>query len=345
MNRLFNKLLLGSLAFAALAACSETPRNTEELVDPWTRERTPVNFRLESQIGAAVISDDWRNDAVGSISVSLITGGLDMSAVKVEALDFKFPDSEFCPTASIDKGSTLDLSGGSAKFTVTAYNGETREYTVTYSQFKDPLEGTYSFTPVGGILDSNAPQSAFVIVGGWDGEVVMSTVQDKSWHWGDGYQPKDEEDNILSFRLESADANTGATFGTIVNTPGEDGKYANYIYNNSTDVNAMYRLIPVGKSRWAKPGDGSIRIYAFEDEAYAEPLYSLSLIGPGTFGYDGKDVVVPSLAFVRSFPGPFDTIDWNYPDTRWFTDNLRHAFWLVQKDADEPVSDHSSYLE
>ncbi len=345
MNRLFNKLLLGSLAFAALAACSETPRNTEELVDPWTRERTPVNFRLESQIGAAVISDDWRNDAVGSISVSLITGGLDMSAVKVEALDFKFPDSEFCPKASIDKGSTLDLSGGSAKFTVTAYNGETREYTVTYSQFKDPLEGTYSFTPVGGILDSNAPQSAFVIVGGWDGEVVMSTVQDKSWHWGDGYQPKDEEDNILSFRLESADANTGATFGTIVNTPGEDGKYANYIYNNSTDVNAMYRLIPVGKSRWAKPGDGSIRIYAFEDEAYAEPLYSLSLIGPGTFGYDGKDVVVPSLAFVRSFPGPFDKIDWNYPDTRWFTDNLRHAFWLVQKDADEPVSDHSSYLE
>lgn len=345
MNRFLDNLILGASAVLAFAACTEAPRNTEELVDPWTRERTPVNFRLESQIGAAVISDDWRNDKAGSISVSLITGGLDMSAVKVEAIDFKFPDSEFCPTASIGKGSTLNLSGGSAKFTVTAYNGETREYTVTYSQFKDPLEGTYTFTPVGGILDGNAPASAFVIVGGWDDAVVMSTVQDKWWHWGDGYQPNDEDDNTLSFRLESADADTGATFGTLVNTPGEDGKYANYVYNNSIDVNEMYRLFPAGKSRWAKPGDGSIQVYAYEDEAYANPLHSVSLIGPGTFPYDGKDVVVPNLAFVRSFPGPFNNIDLNWPDTRWFTDNFRHAFWLVQKDSDEPLSNHSSYLE
>ena len=105
---------LAALLVPALFSCTEEPRNTEPLVDPWLRERTPVNLRLESQIGAAVISDDWRNDAEGSIVVNLITSGLDMSAVKVEALDFKFPDSEFCPKASVAPGGTLDFSSGTA---------------------------------------------------------------------------------------------------------------------------------------------------------------------------------------------------------------------------------------
>ena len=90
-----------------------------------------------------------------------------------------------------------------------------------------------------------------VIVGGWDGEVVRSTVMDKYWHWGTGYMPTDEDDNTISFLLEKADPATGATFGSIVNTPGPDGKYANYVYNNTIDVNDRYRNFPAGKSRWA----------------------------------------------------------------------------------------------
>ena len=96
MKKIYRHLFLAAVASMALASCTEEPRNTEELVDPWLRERTPVNLRLESQIGAAVITDNWRNDEEGSVTVSLITGGLDMSAVKVVALDFKYPDSEFC---------------------------------------------------------------------------------------------------------------------------------------------------------------------------------------------------------------------------------------------------------
>lgn len=53
---------------------------------------------------------------------------------------------------------------------------------------------------------------------------------------------------------------------------------------------------------------------------------------------------MPTLAFGRSFPGPFDVIDYNWPDTRWFTDNVRNTFWLVKKDADTPIPDHSDYL-
>ena len=345
MKKFVLRTALAALLVPALFACTEEPRNTEPLVDPWLRERTPVNLRLESQIGAAVISDDWRNDGVGSVVVNLITGGLDMSAVKVQALDFKFPDSEFCPTASIGPGSTLDLSSGSASFVVTAHNGETRTYTVTYTQFKDPLEGTYTFTPVPGILDAaNAPACALILVGGWDDAVVCSTVMDKWWHWGGGYMPTDEDDNTLSFRLEKADAETGATFGTLVNTPGENGLYANYMYNNSIDVNDKYRIFPAGKSRWAKPGDGSIVVYDYADEEYANPLYTVIQAGAGDQTYAGKTFAVPELAFVRTFPGPFDVIDWNWPDTRWYTDNVRLTTWLVKKDADTPLPNHSDYL-
>ena len=344
MSTFVNRFVLGAVTLVAAFACTEEPRNTEPLVDPWLRERTPVNLRLESQIGAAVISDDWRNDAEGSIVVNLITSALDMSAVKVESLDFKFPDSEFCPKASIAPGGTLDFSSGKASFVVTAYNGETRTYTVSYTQFKDPLEGTYTFTPVGGILDGNAPACAFIIVGGWDDAVVRSTVMDKWWHWGDGYMPTDEDDNTLSFRLEEADPETGATFGTLVNTPGDNGLYANYVYNNSIDVNGKYRIFPAGKSRWSKPGDGSIIVYDYADADYANPLWSVELIEAGNHEYAGVNFDVPNLAFGRSFPGPFDVIDWNWPDTRWFTDNVRNTFWLVKKDADEPLSNHSDYL-
>ena len=345
MNTFVNRFVIGASAFVAVLSCTEAPRNTEPLVDPWLRERTPVNLRLESQIGAAVISDDWRNDGEGSIVVNLITSGLDMSAVKVEALDFKFPDSEYCPKASVAPGGTLDFSSGKASFTVTAYNGETRTYTVSYTQFKDPLEGTYTFTQVGGLLDGSAPPCAFIIVGGWDGAVVRSTVMDKWWHWGTGYMPTDEDDNTLSFRLEEADPETGATYGTLVNTPGDNGLYANYMYNNSIDVNDKYRIFPAGKSRWAKPGDGTIVVYDYADEKYANPLWSVELVEAGDHTYAGQTFNVPNLAFGRSFPGPFDVIDWNWPDTRWFTDNVRNTFWLVKKDADTPIPDHSDYLD
>ena len=345
MKKIYRHLFLAAVASMALASCTEEPRNTEELVDPWLRERTPVNLRLESQIGAAVITDNWRNDEEGSVTVSLITGGLDMSAVKVVALDFKYPDSEFCPTASIAPGSTLDFSDGFAEFTVTAYNGQTRTYTVSYTQFKDPLEGTYSFTPIGGILDGSAPKSAFIIHGGWDDAEVRSTVMDKWWHWGDGYMPTDEDDNILSFLLEDADPETGATFGTLVNTPGPDGKYANYMYQNWNDMNGKYRIFPIGKSRWGKPGDGSIVVYAYEDDDYSDPLYTVNLYGAGEHTFSAVTVSVPVIAFGRSHEGPFDNIDWNWPDSRWFTDNVRNTFWLMQQDTDTPLENHSELLE
>lgn len=337
--------ILGLAIICLCTSCTEEPRNTEPLTDPWLRERTPVNIRLEGQIGAASISDDWRDDSVGTVAVSLITTGLDITKVKVMAVDFKYPDSEFCPKASIAPGGTVDLSTGTTNFVVTAYNGETRNYTLTYSRFKDPLEGSYSFTPINGLLDpSNAPKSGFVIVGGWDGEVVRSTLMDKWWHWDTDYMPTDEDDNAMSFRLETADATTGETYGTLVNTPGPDGKYANYLYDGKTDMNGKYRIIPEGKSRWHKTNDNYFFLHSWEDSNYETPLYTVYLIGAGEQSVDGVSMTVPSMAFARAHAGPFNVIDWNYPDTRWFTDNVRYTVWLVKKDSDSPLDNHSSYL-
>lgn len=334
--KLFVYVFLGMCAFTA---CSEDERNTESLVDPWTRERTPVNFRLESQIGNAVITNDWRDDGVGTIHVSLVTGGLDMSKVKVDAVDFKFPQSEFCPESSVNAGDYIDLSSGSAKITVTAYNGETRVYTVDYEQFTDPLEGTYIHAPIPGILDASAPQSSMVIIGGWTDAIVMSTDMDKSWHWGEGYTHNDEMDNTLSFMLTDVDPETGLTRGTTVNLAGDNGAYANYVYNNTNDVNAFYRIFPAGASRWAKDSDGNIHVYAIDDTDYANELYVVKFLPAGTYTFSTKDITIGDCAFMREHVTE-EVIDWNWPDTRWMVDNIHNTFWMMHKSSDNPVEGH-----
>lgn len=344
MIKRLQSYVLVFFAVCSLMSCSETERNVEPLVDPWTRERTPVNFRLESQIGSAVIKNDWRNDGVGTIHVSLITGGLDMSRVKINKIDFEFPESEYCPKASVQAGDFIDLSSGSAQFTVTAYNGETRVYTVDYEQFTDPLEGTYVHAPIAGILDGSAPQSSMVIIGGWTDAIVMSTDMDKSWHWGEGYTHNDEMDNTLSFMLTDADPETGLTRGTTVNFAGDNGAYANYVYNNTNDVNAFYRIFPTGASRWAKDADGNIHVYAADDTDYANELYVVKYLSAGTYTFSTKDITIEDCAFMREHVTE-EVIDYNWPDTRWMVDNIRNTFWLMHKSSDAPAEGHSDMVK
>ncbi len=377
MKKIFRNLFLTVAALAALSSCDKKARNTEELIDPWLRERTPVNVRLEAQVGPAVITSDWRTDEVGSVSVSLVTTGLDMSAVKVVALDFQYPESEFCPTASIKPGDTIDLSDGDAEFVVTSKSGEIRTYTISYSVFSDPLEGTYSFTPVGPLMadaiGKHEYNCACVMIGGFEKYITLCQVMDKHWLWGMGnydgiHWPLNEDDNILSFRLDKVDDITGYTFGTVVNTPGADGKYADYILKDSNgkdsngdavvsyDINDEYRLIPRGKARWAKYGDGYITIFDFEDKDYKAPLHKLELLESGEYKFwsealdsNGesaeKTVNVPSLALHRSFgEGPFANGTNNWGEERWYVNNIRNVFWLIKKDTDSALEDHDKYL-
>ena len=376
MKKNLRRLLLSVAAVMVFSACQEAERNTEELIDPWLRERTPVNVRLESQVGPAVISSDWRTDDLGTVTVSLVTPELDLSAVKVVALDFAYPESEYCPTASIKPGDTIDLSDGTAEFVVTAKSGETRTYTISYTNFRDPLEGSYSFTPVGYVLEDSKHSylCACVMIGGFEQWITYCNVMDKTGLWINGsYWPIDENDNILSFRLDKVNDITGETYGTVVNEAGPDGKYADYQmkagWSDTTptyDINDEYRLIPVGKARWAKHGDGFITIYAYEDENYETPIHKLELLDKTQENYDKendvysywkdaldssgasceKKVSVPSLALHRSFgEGPFNVKRDDWSEARWYVNNIRNVFWLIQKDSDQPIENHAELLE
>lgn len=333
--------LLGTL----LCGCYENEDSGPDMVDPWLRERTPASLRLENQIGAAVITDDWRHDESGNIRVQLVTGGIaDWSKVKVVDIELQYN-----ATASISAGSTLDMSSGTGSFVVTAENGETRTYTVSYDAFKEPLEGVYLLDPISGILDGSAPKCSMVVHGGQEGGVVLCTAMDKSWQWGNGYMPTDEDDNSISIKLERVDEVTGVSYGSIVNEAGPDGKYANYRYQNKAekDVNGKYRMIPTGKSRWTKEsGSNVMSIYAWEDADCAAPLWTVEVLGAGSYPlYGDKVFTVANQAFHREFDGPFNvkTDDWS--DDRWFVNNVRNTFWTIRKSSDTPLENHDELLQ
>ncbi len=334
MKRSFTLLVVVSAVLLGLISCKEEARNTEELVDPWTRERTPTGLRLESQIGGATITSDWRNDAEGAVNVTLVTGSLDLSAVKVVSVDFKYPDSEFCPKASIGPGSTVDLSSGSTQFTVTAYNGETRTYTLTYEQFVDPIEGVYNFVPhccwvYGGNMAS------------WGGTHVMS-MDEKGWSFP-GYNHSREDDNILTIVCTGADEVTGDTYGTFTNDAGADGKYASFA-TNWGDGAPFYRCIPEGEGTYFKefatgkitftgtytnaagelvPVEKVCEIWESGEHGPLAELYADDLAHGGT---DAKVLKIPSGQMAFTFKIPMDTpgltilnsTEWNDKDKFWY---------------------------
>lgn len=161
--------------------------------------------------------------------------------------------------------------------------------------------------------------------------------------------PTDEDDNIISIKLERVDEVTGVSYGSIVNDAGPDGKYANYKYQNKAekDVNGKYRMIPAGKSRWAKEsGSNVVSVYAWEDTDYASPLWTVKVLNAGSYTlYDNKVFTVANQAFHREFEGPFNvkTDDWS--DDRWYVNNVRNTFWTIKKSSDAPLENHDELLQ
>lgn len=346
MKRFFPLLAAGVTLLACLSSCKKEPRNTEPLIDPWLRERTPVNLRLESQIGAAVITDDWRHDDVGSVMVTLVTGSLDLSAVKVIALDFAFPESGFCPTASIKAGDTVDLSSGSTSFVVTSCNGETRTYTIRFEAFVDTVEGTYSFV-----------KNCCWVYGGnmasWGGTHIMS-FEDKNWNFPNKNYAW-EDDNVLTITCTGADAETGDTYGIIENNAGADGKYASFATNKWGNLSHFYRCIPEGKGTYFKKlSTGEITFkgtYVDENGATVDvektctiweagahgPLAEIYADDLAHGGADAKVLTIPDGQCAFAFKIPADTPglviknDTAWDDVDKFVNFPKFFFVLAQK--------------
>lgn len=351
MKTVIKFLSVAAVCAAMLSSCRDEERNTEPLVDPWLRDRTPVTLVMEGQVGLPVIVDNWRDDAEGTINVTLVVNAVNLSRLAVEQL--VLPEGA---TASIENGSTIDISRGSATFTVTSATKEDRVYTMTYAEFEEPLQGTYSMEQVPGPLDVST-RDVVVVVGGYENGITVSSLNDKSWQWS-GINA--QFDNILSFMLEEVDSATGHTFGTAVNFRGADSAYANYYWqgNPDIDLNKFYQNVPKGQSRWKKwtekVGDNTftrITFYDFDTPDYAaeDELLTSDWWDAGEYRFtyaDGQSnpVTVPSGAFHRSFPGPYNDYS-DGGDGRWMRNNIRETFNMVKKSSNDPHPDHNAWLE
>lgn len=354
MRKLIRLLPVAAVCIA-LFSCKEEPRNTAPLVDPWLRDRTPVSLIMEGQVGSPVIVNNWRIDTLGTVNVTLVKTAVDLSKLTVEQI--VLPEGA---TASIEAGSKIDLSSETdptATFTVTSVTKERRVYTLSYNAFEEPLQGTYEMEQIPGILDLNAPKDVVAVVGGYEGGITVSTLNDKSWQWS-GLER--QFDNIVSFRLEDVDSETGNTFGSVVNFWGADGAYTDYYWHgdSSIDLNSFYRLVPKGQSRWKKwtekVGDNSftrITFYNYDTTDYAveDEIMTSDWIDAETYRYtypDGQSnpVVVPSGAFHHSWPGPWNDHS-DESDGRWMHNNMRETFNMVKKVSDDPAPEHDAWLE
>jgi len=374
MKKLIRFCLSAGVVFALFACQAEEERNTVPLPDPWLKARTPASLRVQTQIGPATIVDNWRDDELGTITVTIISPMVNLAAVEI--IQLLLPEGA---TADISEGGTLDFSTGYAQFTVTSENGFIRTYTVRFVDFQDEIAGVYTAERLPGIVSTSGGGQDFrAVYGGTGGNEIQSTLADKDWQWNllDGTSGEDnlerEYDNILSFKLEFLDTETGVSAGTVVHHPGADGFYTEYWWSGAMNpastaadnpvrnLNNFFRLIPRGTSWWEKRpeklGDDDIlRLYLFDYTTRAplqvtKPTQStntspqvLDVLPPGLVR--GR-LTVPDMAtgLRRNWPGPYTQTVTSTEDHRWMVYNVRETFMVLRKTSTEPHPDHASWV-
>lgn len=284
----------------------------------WNHERQIVDIKFENQVGIATIEST--DAASGIIDIAINVDAVpDLSNIKLALLQLSYQ-----ARSSLKVGEALNFENADriAKMTVTAMTGETREYTIRVSEFKEEIVGRWTVQALT-IWGGTGPE--------YGGGAVMA-LADKPWCWNEGTGPVAECDNTLSFTLEGV-TDDGNTFGKCVNDAGADGKYfdAVYVGNNPetgeiVDVSHFYRQVPEGESSWRR--DYSAGTITFTD---AEGKVTTgSFVGAGTedLGW-GKSFTVTDHALAFSLNG---TDDWTniYQDYDKFVKKAR-KFWVTIK--------------
>ena len=348
------------LLLSGLLSCSPVEHNTAELVDPWLRDRTLVSITLAGQAGPSVVSTDWRDDSKGSVSVTLISAMVDLSAVTVEAIEVA-DMAEYTATASVKPGDTIDLSDGEAEIVLTAYNGDTRTYVITWSDMT-LFNATFTLAGVQSSLGWGEATYCFV-AGGPDNDVRTGNIYDHlgaAWVKDDGRWPNDEKDNIVSFKGTEYDAERNLQCGTFINTPGEDGLYANFVWiqNDGSyyekDCNSIYRLIPKGRGRWSNEvGTDIYTFYEYDDEEYGNPVGEVQFLNAGTYNieYPGatvpdwvpNTVTVPDVGLTRTYEYT-SFVDLGGIVSQYMAENVRQVWWLLNKESDQCLPNHDELI-
>lgn len=290
------KILRGVLLVCCVLAMPSCVKDLQDDVNNggWNHERSVIAISFENQIGNATIENI--DGATGEIELSINVGAQpSMSSVRLAGLEVSYQAK-----SSIKVGDALDLSGGSATFTVAATTGETRTYTIKANEFRESLEGTWTI-------------DALTVYGGtgpeYGGGAVMQLAA-KPWCWSTTYGPETECDNTLTFKLTGV-SDSGNPMGTCVNDAGADGKYADFIFlakmnkegSDDIDLKKFYRQIPEGESTWER--DYLANTITFTDKNGNQTTGTLVDAGEISVGY-GKKFTVANNAFQFTLSGKDD---------------------------------------
>lgn len=133
MKKLYNIYFVVLALF--FVACTENPLEDVEGTD-WQKERNVVSILLEGQIGTAIIERNF-DDAKIKIYAK-VENIADLANVEIKNIAFSYGAS-----SANEKGTTLDLSSGTATIAVASGAGESLNWEVSLLPFKSDLEGTW----------------------------------------------------------------------------------------------------------------------------------------------------------------------------------------------------------
>ncbi len=313
---IFQLIAIGCVAFLSQSCVKDLQDDIND--GKWNHERQVLDIKFENQVGLATI--ETTDASSGNIDIAINVDAVpDLSNIKLASIQLSYQAE-----SSLKVGEALNFENGNrtAMITVTAMTGETRQYTIHVSEFKEEIIGKWSVESLT-IWGGTGPE--------YGGGAVMA-LADKPWCWNEATGPDAECDNTLTFTLEGV-TDDGNTYGKCVNDAGDDGKYFDAIYvgNNpetgeNVDVSHFYRQIPEGVSSWNR--DYSSGTITFTDAS--GKVTTGSFIGAGTedLGW-GKTYTVTDNALAFNLNG---TDDWNniYQDYDKFVKKAR-KFWVAIK--------------
>lgn len=319
MKKIIGKLLICFLALGMQSCVKDLQDDING--GGWNHEHSIISIGFENQIGSATI--DNIDSKTGEIELSINVGAQpSMSSVKLTSMELSYQ-----ATSSAQVGDVLDFSSGESSISVTSTTGETRTYNIKANSFKEEIEGVWKISDLT-VYGGTGPE--------YGGGAVMQLAS-KPWCWYDEKSPEKECDNTLTFKLTGV-TEAGNPTGTCYNDAGQDGAYADFIFQASMnkegdtdiDLNKFYRQIPKGESTWER--DYTAGTITFTDSKGNKTTGSFVDKGSIDVGY-GKNFTVADHAFQFSLNG---VDDWTniYSDYDKFVKKPR-IYWIsVTKDGE-----------
>lgn len=298
-------VFLSFITMALLAGCAKDPfkgvQSNERAIEAITLGGDLV------QVGPATID---RANAHASVKV-LMQANTDLSKVIANI------QASYKADVTPANGQAQDFASNNNtfKFTIKSEKGDTREWTVELIPFTETLLGTYTIQDLT-VYGGTGPE--------YGGGAVMKLL-DKPWDWDAANGPAAEQDNEITFEYTGVTAD-GKTTGKVTNNAGPDGKYANFIFLPSTDVNNFYRVIPTGESTWERDySAGTVSFISADGKKTTAMFETPSTIDLG----NGLSKAVTDNAFDFTLNG---VDDWTniYSDLDKFVKRPRR-FWVDVK--------------